>query len=74
MIVDGEVWVNADVVGPGDAIRRADLSELCVLGIEFDPNPQIVHNLEVTGAHTYFAGKLEAWAHNSRIGEKQSRA
>jgi len=35
-----------------------------VLAVEVDTRPQMVHNLEVAGAHTYFAGELEAWGHN----------
>ncbi|MEP6016980.1 MAG: collagen-binding domain-containing protein [Paracoccaceae bacterium] len=67
MFVVGKGWTVADEVHSGDAIRRADLSELRVLGVEFDPNPQIVHNLEIAGAHTYFAGEFEAWGHNGKI-------
>jgi hypothetical protein len=36
-----------------------------VLAVEVDQNPQMVHNLEVADAHTFFAGELEAWGHNS---------
>ncbi|MEO9515264.1 MAG: hypothetical protein ABJH45_22635 [Paracoccaceae bacterium] len=66
MFVVGKGWTVADEVHAGDAIRRADLSELRVIGIEIDPNPQIVHNLEIAGANTYFAGEFEAWGHNAR--------
>jgi hypothetical protein len=34
------------------------------LAVEVDPKPQMVHNLEIADAHTYFAGELEAWGHN----------
>ncbi|MEP1535156.1 MAG: hypothetical protein ABJZ56_20120 [Paracoccaceae bacterium] len=60
MFVVGKGWTFANEVHAGDAIRRADLSELRVIGIEIDPNSQIVHNLEIAGVHTYFAGAFEA--------------
>lgn len=37
---------------------------LTVLAIRVDDTPQMVHNLEIGGAHTYFAGDMAAWAHN----------
>ena len=40
------------------------MRELTVLAVEADTHPQIVHNLEIADAHTYFAGELEAWGHN----------
>ena len=70
MFVVGAGWVQADEVVEGDRIRNADLRELTVLSVDFDPRPQIVHNLEVADAHTYFAGEFEAWGHNSRLGER----
>ncbi|MEP6018982.1 MAG: hypothetical protein ABJ251_10955 [Paracoccaceae bacterium] len=66
MFVVGAGWVHADELVEGDHIRNADLHELTVLSIEADTRPQIVHNLEITNAHTYFAGELEAWGHNQR--------
>ena len=62
----GEGWVPAGELAPGDVVRDSALSELRVLSIEVDSAPRRVHNLEVAGAHTYFAGELEAWGHNSR--------
>jgi hypothetical protein len=38
-----------------------------VLAVEVDQNPQMVHNLEIADAHTYFAGELEAWGHNAKL-------
>ena len=61
MFVVGAGWVHADEVVEGDRIRNADLRELTVVAIEADTRPQIVHNLEIADAHTYFAGELEAW-------------
>ncbi len=61
----GEGWLSAGDLAPGDAIRDSSLQELTVLAVERDTAPRIVHNLEVAGAHTYFAGELEAWGHNN---------
>ena len=66
MFVVGAGWVHANEVVEGDRIRDSKLRELTVLSIERDTRPQIVHNLEVADAHTYFAGELEAWGHNGR--------
>ncbi|MEP3637911.1 MAG: hypothetical protein ABJN14_11690 [Paracoccaceae bacterium] len=67
MFVVGAGRVHADEVVEGDRIRNADLHELTVLSIEADTRPQIVHNLEIADAHTYFAGEFEAWGHNRKI-------
>ncbi|MCT4554433.1 MAG: HINT domain-containing protein [Pelagimonas sp.] len=60
MFVVGECWLNADAVWSGDAIRNADLQSLRVVSANLDGPPQLVHNLEVADAHTYFVGDLEA--------------
>ena len=61
----GASWVRAGELAPGDVVRDSALAELRVLSVEVDSAPQRVHNLEVAGAGTYFAGELEAWGHNS---------
>lgn len=58
---------NAGALVAGDAIRDKDLRELIMLAVEIDTKPQMVHNLEIADAHTYFAGELEAWGHNGKI-------
>ncbi len=65
MFVAGLGWTAAGEVAPGDTIRNADLAELRVLAVAADTLPTRVHNLEIASAHTYFAGELEAWGHNS---------
>ena len=60
----GASWVRAGELAPGDVVRDSALAELRVLSVEVDSAPQRVHNLEVAGAGTYFAGELEAWGHN----------
>ncbi|MEP4511033.1 MAG: polymorphic toxin-type HINT domain-containing protein [Paracoccaceae bacterium] len=64
LFVIGEGWLDASQVAPGDQIRNSNLQALTVLSIDVDTRPQIVHNLEIAEAHTYFAGELEAWGHN----------
>ncbi len=69
LYVAGE-WVRAGDLKPGDGIENADETLIRVLTVTLDATPTLVHNIEVAGAHTYFAGELEAWSHNagSRIG------
>jgi hypothetical protein len=68
LFIAGTGWGDAGALVPGDAIRDKDLQALTVLAVEVDQSPQMVHNLEVADAHTYFAGELEAWGHNAGIG------
>jgi len=65
LFIAGAGWGEAGALVAGDAIRDRDLQPLVVLAVEVDTRPQMVHNLEVAGAHTYFAGELEAWGHNA---------
>ncbi|NSX56967.1 polymorphic toxin-type HINT domain-containing protein [Parasulfitobacter algicola] len=62
----GEGWLPAGEVTPGDQIRDKNLQVLTVLAAEADQTPRIVHNLEIDGPQTYFAGELEVWGHNAR--------
>ena len=62
----GGTPIDASEIVAGDRIRNADLRELTVLSVEADTRPQIVHNLEIADAHTYFAGEFEAWGHNKK--------
>ena len=61
----GEGWLDASEIVAGDRVRDTELRELTVVAVEADTRPQIVHNLEIAKAHTYFAGELEAWGHNA---------
>ncbi|WP_284166160.1 polymorphic toxin-type HINT domain-containing protein, partial [Frigidibacter sp. SD6-1] len=65
LYVEGRGWVQAGELAPGDRIVDADGGVITVVSAELDDRPTLVHNLEVAGAHTYFAGELEAWGHNS---------
>ncbi|WP_284166158.1 polymorphic toxin-type HINT domain-containing protein [Frigidibacter sp. SD6-1] len=66
LYVEGRGWVQAGELAVGDRIVDADGGVITVVSRELDATPRIVHNLEIAGAHTYFAGELEAWGHNSR--------
>ena len=72
LFVVGRGWSEVREIAPDDLIRDAALQELAVLAVELDTTPQIVHNLEIAGAHTYFAGELGAWGHNTKT-NKQGR-
>ena len=65
LYIAGAGWGEAGALVAGDAIRDRDLQPLTVLAVEVDTTPQMVHNLEIAEAHTYFAGELEAWGHNA---------
>ena len=65
LFIAGRGWGEAGALVAGDAIRDRDLQPLTVLAVEVDARPQMVHNLEIAEAHTYFAGELEAWGHNA---------
>lgn len=62
----GEGWIDAGSLAPGDLIRDRDLNALTILSVEADTRPQMVYNLEIAEAHTYFAGELEVWSHNAK--------
>ena len=61
-------WTQAGELVAGDVVLDAMLEPLTVLALQVDDTPQLVHNLEIGGAHTYFAGEMAAWAHNSQGG------
>jgi len=49
-----------------------DFRALFVLSVEVDSILTPVDNLEIADAHTYLAGELEGWGHNSRSGGLRS--
>ena len=56
----GDDWVQAGDFSRGDLISDRAMLPLTVLAVRVDDTPQLVHNLEIGGAHTYFAGELDA--------------
>uniref|UniRef100_UPI0024DF62BF polymorphic toxin-type HINT domain-containing protein n=1 Tax=Frigidibacter sp. SD6-1 TaxID=3032581 RepID=UPI0024DF62BF len=74
LYVEGRGWVQAGELAVGDRIVNADGGVITVVSRELGDRPTLVHNLEVAGAHTYFAGELEAWGHNGRKFRGSKRA
>lgn len=58
-------WTQAGELVAGDVVMDRGEQPLTVVATRVDNIPQLVHNLEVEGAHTYFAGDMAAWAHNA---------
>jgi hypothetical protein len=59
-----EEWVAAGDLEVGDDIRRADGSYGEVEAIEFIQQPQVMYNLTVDEAHTFFVGDGQWLVHN----------
>jgi RHS repeat-associated protein len=62
--VKGEGWRPAGSLHTGTELESAE-RPLHVTRVEKIEERQNVYNLEVDQTHTYFAGKLGAWVHNS---------
>jgi hypothetical protein len=58
-------WVAAGELEVGDDIRRADGSYREVEAIEFIHQPQVMYNLTVDEAHTFFVGDGQWLVHNT---------
>ncbi len=59
-------WVLAGDLHIGDQIRRAEGSYGTVETIEFVYQPQLMYNLTVAEAHTFFVGEQQWLVHNCR--------
>jgi hypothetical protein len=58
-------WVAAGTLTPGsDRLIGADDQPLTVSAAESLPGEVPVYNLEIADYHTYYVGRLGAWAHN----------
>ena len=64
MYAKGKGFVAARELLSGDELVNSAGARLIVVGSESLSERDTVYNLEVEGFHTYFAGRLEAWAHN----------
>lgn len=60
---EGE-WVAASALQAGDRLRRADGSYGRVNAVEFVESLQMMYNLTVAEAHTYFVGESRWLVHN----------
>jgi hypothetical protein len=61
--IEGE-WVTAGALHVGDHIRGADGSDGVVERVELGVAPQVMYNLTVAEAHTYFVGVGQWLVHN----------
>jgi hypothetical protein len=58
-------WVPAGELRPGQRVRKADSSYGVVEAVAFAPRPQVMYNLTVAHAHTFFVGSVRVLVHNS---------
>ncbi|MCG8349621.1 MAG: HINT domain-containing protein, partial [Chloroflexales bacterium] len=49
-------WVTAAELRPGDAVRKVDGTYGLVTRIALEARPQVLYNLTVATAHTFFVG------------------
>lgn len=59
-------WVPAEKLRVGDSIRRADGSYGVVAAVDQAAHPQVMYNLSVATAHTFFVGDVGWLVHNAR--------
>jgi intein/homing endonuclease len=62
--VEGEGWVHAEDLQPGDDIRQADGTTGEVEAIEIEQTSQAMYNLTVDEAHSFFVGDGQWLVHN----------
>jgi hypothetical protein len=63
--VEGRGWVPAGELREGQRIRRADGGSGIVQGVRFEQRPQVMYNLTVDTAHTFFVGDGQWLVHNT---------
>jgi hypothetical protein len=67
--VEGEGWVDAGLLRPGDLLSLEDDGCIAVEGVRDTGEYHTVYNVEVADFHTYFVGCPEwgfsVWAHNA---------
>ncbi len=64
----GRGWVEAGQLAVGDHLRRIDGSYGKVVAVRLVVRPEVMYNLTVAGAHTFFVGG-EGWlVHNCPVG------
>ncbi len=61
-------WTEAAALRVGDLVDSGRGGWLTVEDMTIVEQPTTVYNFEVTGAHSYFAGTLQAWVHNTCYG------
>ena len=58
-------WVDAGELQLGEHIRQADGEYGAVQAVEVEQRPQMMYNLTVATAHTFFVGDNQWLVHNS---------
>ena len=61
--VNGQ-WIDAGNLSVGDLVRRLDGSTGDVEAITIEERPQVMYNLTVADAHTFFVGEQQWLVHN----------
>ncbi|MCE7989944.1 MAG: hypothetical protein DYG89_53025 [Caldilinea sp. CFX5] len=74
--VNGQ-WIDASNLSVGDLVRRLDGSAGDVEAVTVEERPQVMYNLTVAVAHTFFVGEQQWLVHNCsssvvRYGDKAS--
>ncbi|MCB0107994.1 MAG: hypothetical protein KDE53_18860 [Caldilineaceae bacterium] len=64
-------WVPAGELAIGDAIRQADGTTGTVQAVEVVAQPQVMYNLTVAQAHTFFVGDGQWLVHNACLTPNQ---
>jgi hypothetical protein len=63
--VGDDGWVNAADLRPGDAVRQVDGSYGLMTRVALEARPQVMYNLTVATAHTFFVGDDGWLVHNA---------
>ena len=63
--VVGKGWTTAAALQVGDAVQQADGTPGRVDAVMIEQRPQVMYNLTVATAHTYFVGEGEWLVHNA---------
>ncbi len=66
-------WVKAGNLWPGAHIRKADGRTGMVRAVHIAQQPQLMYNLTVAGAHTFFVGRRHWLVHNSTCAPNWNR-
>ena len=64
-MVEGRGWTDAADLKPGDRVRRAYGGTVTVEAVAVEQRPQLMYDLSVEGAHTFFVGDAQALVHNA---------
>jgi RHS repeat-associated protein len=71
--VEARGWVRVRNLEVGSILRARDGRALHVASVNRTDRTATVHNIEVTGSHTYFVGELGTWVHNKGMRARTSK-